>query len=141
MRKQKILFLCTGNTARSQMAEAWLRKYAGDRMEVYSAGLAPGTINPFTVSVMEQAGLDMSQHYSKSLKEYLGKVHFSYLITVCDKAEEKCPIFPGMGQRLFWPFEDPAAYQGSDEQRLAKFREVRDLIEEKLLNWLETTNA
>ena len=141
MRKPKVLFLCTGNTARSQMAEAWLRKYAGDRMEVYSAGLEPGTIHPFTVSVMEQAGLDMSKHYSKSLKEYLGKVHFSYLITVCDKAEEKCPIFPGMGQRLFWPFEDPAAYQGSDEQRLAKFRDVRDLIEEKLLNWLETTNA
>lgn len=141
MQKPKVLFLCTGNTARSQMAEAWLRKYAGDRMEAFSAGLVPGTIHPFTVSVMEQAGLDMSQQYSKSLKEYLGKVHFSYLITVCVKAEEKCPIFPSMGQRLFWPFEDPAAYQGTDEQRLAKFREIRDLIKDQVLSWLVSIDA
>ena len=141
MKKYKVLFLCTGNTARSQIGEAWLRKYAGDRMEVFSAGLEPGIIHPYTVQVMEEAGIDMSQYHSKSLKEYLGKIHFSFLITVCDKAEEKCPIFPGMGQRLFWPFEDPAAFQGSEIEKLTRFREVRDQIEKKVLAWLDTINS
>lgn len=130
--KPKVLFLCTGNTARSQMAEGFLRKYAGDRFEVFSAGLEPGVINPLTIQVMEEKGVDMAGHASKGLDKFLGKVHFAYLITVCSRADEKCPIFPGMGQRLHWPFEDPAALQGTQEEKLAKFRQVRDEIEAKV---------
>jgi arsenate reductase (thioredoxin) len=130
--KPKVLFLCTGNTARSQMAEGFLRKYAGDRFEIFSAGLKPGFINPLTIQVMEEKGVDMSSHYSKGLEQFLGKVHFAYLITVCSRADEECPIFPGMGQRLHWPFDDPAAFQGSPEEKLVKFRQVRDEIEAKV---------
>jgi arsenate reductase len=130
--KPKILFLCTGNSARSQMAEAFLRKYTGDRFEVYSAGLEPSLINPLTVRVMEEIGVDMTGYYAKGLDTFLGKVHFAYLITVCSRADEKCPIFPGMGQRLHWPFDDPAALQGSEGEKLVKFRQVRDEIEAKV---------
>ena len=130
--KPKVLFLCTGNSARSQMAEAFLRKYAGDRFEAYSAGLEPGMINPLTIQVMEECGVDMSGQHSKGLDTYLGKVNFAYLITVCSQADEKCPFFPGMGRRLHWFFEDPAAFQGEPEQKLAKFRKVRDEIEVKV---------
>jgi arsenate reductase len=132
MTKPKVLFLCTGNSARSQMAEGFLRQYAGDRFEVFSAGLEPGSINPLTIQVMEEKGVGMSGYYSKGLDHFLGKVHFAYLITVCSRADEKCPIFPGMGQRLHWPFEDPTAFQGSPEEKLAKFRQVRDEIEAKV---------
>ncbi len=137
MEKPRVLFLCTGNSCRSQMAEAFLRKYGGNQFEVYSAGLEPKPINPLTIRVMEEIGIDMSGQYSKLLAQYLGKVHFSYLITVCSKAEEKCPIFPGMGIRLHWPFEDPAAFEGSDEEKLAKFRQTRDMIDQKVQAWLE----
>ncbi len=134
-KKVKVLFLCTGNTARSQMAEGILNRYAGDRYEVFSAGLEPGTINPLTIKVMEEIGIDMSSHYSKGLDLFLGKVHFGYLITVCDRADQKCPIFPGMGVRMHWPFEDPAAFQGTETEKLAKFRQVRDQIEQKIIVW------
>jgi arsenate reductase len=137
MTKPRVLFLCTGNSARSQMAEAFLRKYAGERFEVYSAGLEPSVINPLTVQVMGEVGVDMSEHYAKPLTIYLGKMHFGYLITVCSRADEKCPVFPGMGQRLHWPFDDPAAAEGSAEQRLAIFRRVRDEIEQKVKEWVE----
>jgi arsenate reductase (thioredoxin) len=136
MTKSRVLFLCTGNSARSQMAEAFLRKYAGERFEVYSAGLEPSVINPLTVQVMEEIGVDMSEHYAKPLTIYLGEIHFGYLITVCSRADEKCPVFPGMGQRLHWPFDDPAAVEGSTEQRLAVFRRVRDEIEQKVKEWV-----
>jgi len=136
--KPKVLFLCSGNSARSQMAEAFLRKYGGDRFEVYSAGLEPSVVNPFTIQVMEEIGIDMSAHRSKSLLEYMGKEHFGYLITVCDRADKKCPIFPGMGVRLHWPFNDPAAVNGADTDKLAIFRQVRDQIELKVLEWLKT---
>lgn len=135
MTKPRVLFLCTGNSARSQMAEAFLRKYAGDRFEVHSAGLEPSALNPLTVKVMEEAGIDMSGHFAKPLTTYLGKTHFAYLITVCSRADEKCPIFPGMGQRLHWPFEDPAAATGTEAERLAVFREVREEIEQKVKEW------
>jgi arsenate reductase (thioredoxin) len=135
-KKAKVLFLCTGNTARSQMAEGLLNRYAGDRYEVFSAGLEPGTINPLTIKVMEEIRIDMSSHYSKGLNLFLGKVHFGYLITVCDRADQKCPIFPGMGVRMYWPFEDPAAFTGDEAEKLAKFRQVRDQIEQKVLDWL-----
>lgn len=134
--KPKVLFLCTHNSARSQMAEAFLKKYAGDRFEVYSAGLEPTTVHPYAKQVMEEIGISMEGHYAKSIQPWLGQVHFSYLITVCAKAEEKCPIFPGMGQRLFWPFDDPAAFEGGEEEKLNKFRQVRDQIEQRVREWL-----
>ena len=136
MDKPRVLFLCTGNSTRSQMAEAFLRKYAGDQFEVHSAGIDPSVINPYTVKVLEEVGINTSKQYAKSLDTYSGKIHFSYLITVCSNAEERCPIFPGMGTRLHWPFEDAAEFEGSDEEITAKFREVRDQIEEKIKHWL-----
>ncbi len=137
MSKARVLFLCTGNSARSQMAEALLRKYAGDHFEVYSAGLEPKGLNPYTVKVLDEIGVDTSQHYSKTLDTFMGKVHFGYLITVCSNAEENCPVFPGMGVRMHWPFEDPAAFVGSEEETLQKFREVRDQIDARVREWLK----
>jgi arsenate reductase len=140
MQKQRVLFLCTGNSARSQMAEAILRKYGGDRFEVYSAGLEPEGIHPFTIQVMKERGYDLSAQYSKGVGEYLGKVLLQTLITLCDDAEKNCPtVWPGVNTRLHWAFEDPAAGQGTDEQKLAKFREVRDLVEKRVEAWLATT--
>jgi len=137
MSKSRVLFLCTGNSARSQMAEALLRKYAGDHFEVYSAGLEPKGLNPYTVKVLEEIGVDTSQHYSKTLENFMGRVHFGYLITVCSNAEENCPVFPGMGMRMHWPFEDPAAFVGNEEETLQKFREVRDQIDARIREWLK----
>ena len=135
--KTRVLFLCTGNSARSQMAEAWLRHYAGDQFEAYSAGLEPKGLNPFTVRVMEEIGIPLTGQYSKDVREYMGKLHFGYLITVCANAEEKCPTtFPGVGQRMHWAFDDPAAVEGTEEEQLAKFREVRDQIDRRIREWL-----
>jgi len=136
--KAKVLFLCTGNSARSQMAEAFLRKYGGDEFEAYSAGLEPKGINPYTERVMEEVGVGLSGQYSKDIREYMGKVHFAYVITLCDNAEANCPTtFPGISQRLHWSFEDPVAFVGSEDEKLAKFREVRDRIEQRIKEWLE----
>ncbi|HVO66560.1 MAG TPA: arsenate reductase ArsC [Syntrophales bacterium] len=137
MSKAKVLFMCTGNSARSQMAEALLRKYAGDRFDVYSAGLEPKGINPYTKKVMQEIGISLEGHYAKHVGEYMGKHNFGYLITVCSEAEEKCPAtFPGVSYRLHWYFEDPAAFIGSDEEILQKFREVRDRIDQQIKKWL-----
>jgi len=137
MNKQKILFLCTGNSARSQMAEAFVRKYANDRFEVYSAGLEPKGLNPLTVKVMDEVGIDVSGQASKGVDIYLGKVLFQYLVTVCDDADKNCPTaWPGINTRMHWSFPDPAAAEGSEEEKLAKFREVRDLIETRVKDWL-----
>ncbi|NPV07392.1 MAG: arsenate reductase ArsC [Anaerolineae bacterium] len=141
MPKPKVLFLCTGNTARSQMAEAFLRRYADDRFDVYSAGLEPQEISPYARLVMEEVGVSLEGQYSKGLAQYLGREHFGYLITVCQQAEAACPIFPGVGKRLYWPFEDPVAFEGSEEEKLAKFREVRDQIERRILEWLRELDA
>jgi len=136
-RKTRVLFLCTGNTARSQMAEAFLREYTDDRFEAYSAGLEPSVINPNVRRVMEEIGLDLRGQYSKDVAKYMGKKHFGYLITVCANAEKRCPsVFPGLGQRLHWPFEDPAAFEGPEEEKLEKFREVRDQIDQRIRAWL-----
>lgn len=133
----RILFLCTGNSARSQMAEAFLRRMGKGQFEAFSAGLEPKGLNPFTVRVMEEIGFDMSGHRSKGVNEYLDKQHFQYLITVCDDAEKKCPsVWPGVNHRLHWSFEDPAAFEGSEEEKLAKFRQVRVQIQEKVRAWL-----
>jgi arsenate reductase len=135
--KSKVIFLCTGNSARSQMAEAFTRKYAGDRFEVHSAGLDPKGINPYTIRVMAEIGLNLEGQSSKSVSEYLGKVHFAYLFTVCGHAEENCPrIFLTQGKHTHWDFEDPAEFKGSEEAKLAKFREVRDQIDQRIQHWL-----
>ncbi|MEW6352514.1 MAG: arsenate reductase ArsC [Thermodesulfobacteriota bacterium] len=139
MSTQKVLFLCTGNSARSQMAEAFLRKYAAERFDVSSAGLEPKDLNPFARQAMEELGIDMTGHFSKSLDEFLDKGDFDYLITVCDHAAANCPFFPGSGTRLHWSFEDPASFEGTDEEKLAKFREVRDLIKDRIIVWLAET--
>jgi arsenate reductase len=135
--RTRVLFLCTGNSARSQMAEAYLRVHGGDRFEVHSAGLEPKGINPYTRQVLAEVGIDMAGQTSKDLRVYLGKMHFGYLITVCGNAEERCPIFPGVATRLYWPFDDPAAVEGTDEEKLAAFRRVRDAIEARILAWLD----
>ncbi len=136
MGKTRVLFLCTGNSARSQMAEAFLRTFAGDEYEAYSAGLEPRGINPLTIAVMKERGIDISGQRSKGLHEYLGRQHFGVLITVCDRAEKECPIFPGVGTRLHWSLPDPSAVQGTEEERLAAFRDVRDAVEQRLCEWL-----
>ena len=136
-RKPKVIFLCTGNSARSQMAEAFLRKYAGDRFEAYSAGLDPKGINPFTVRTMEEVGISLEGQHSKSVGDYLGKEHFTYLFTVCGHAEENCPrTFLSSGIHTHWDFEDPAAFEGTDEEKLQKFTEIRDLIDQRIQAWL-----
>jgi arsenate reductase len=135
--KTKVLFLCTGNSARSQMAEALLRRHCADLFEVYSAGLAPREIHPYTRQVLAEIGMDMTGQYAKDLGVYMGRMHFGYVITVCSRAEKECPIFPGMGIRLYWPFDDPAAATGSAEEVLAVFRRVRDEIEARVIAWLQ----
>ena len=138
MAKPKVLFLCKWNRARSQMAEAFLEQAAGDRFEVFSAGLGVDAIHPLTVQVMAERGIDLSERVAKGVKEYLGKENFAYIITVCDAAEPDCPTFPGvMSTRLNWPFPDPLEGPLPDAERLVKFRQVRDAIEARVLAWLE----
>ncbi len=142
MHKLRVLFLCTGNSARSQMAEAFLRNYAGEHFDVYSAGLEPkGYILPDVLTVMQERGLDMSEQTSKSVSEYLGKIHFSHVITVCGDAEENCPtVFLNMGIHEHWPFDDPAKFEGEDEERLALTRRVRDQIDARVKEWVKSQN-
>lgn len=136
--KTKVLFLCTGNSARSQMAEAYLRHYAGDRYEAHSAGLDPKGINPYTMRVMEEVRISLDEQSSKSVSTYLGRINFGWLITVCSHAEENCPrTFLGVSHRIHWnDLEDPVAYAGSDEERLQVFRTVRDQIDNHVQAWL-----
>jgi arsenate reductase (thioredoxin) len=137
VKRTKVLFLCTGNSARSQMAEAFLRQRAGDRFEVHSAGLEARGINPYTVRVMEELGYDLGEQRSKDFTEYLGKQHFGYLITVCVQAEERCPsTFLGVSRRIHWPIDDPAAFEGSEEEILGQFRRARDEIAAHVEAWL-----
>jgi arsenate reductase len=137
MSKQRVLFLCTGNSARSQMAEAFLRKYGGSYFDPHSAGLEPKGVNPLTIKAMDEVGIDISNQTSKGIETYLGKVLFQYLITVCDDADQNCPtVWPGVNTRLHWSFEDPARFEGTEEETLAKFREVRDLIDNQIKVWM-----
>jgi arsenate reductase len=139
MRKQKVLFLCTQNSARSQMAEGFLREHGGDRFVVYSAGCRVGDeIHPYAVEAMEEVGIDISDQYPKGLRTYMGKIGFNYLIIVCARAEQDCPkTFPGVGTRLVWVFDDPRGEDVPEEERWEKFQEIRDEIEQKIRNWLE----
>lgn len=127
MNKPKVLFLCTGNSARSQMAEGYLRHILGDRFEAMSAGIEPKELNPLAVEVMGAIGIDISQQISKNVVTLLG-LHVPYVITVCDDAKERCPIFPGTWKFLHRSFEDPAQAEGTREEKLAVFRRVRDEI-------------
>ena len=129
--KERVLILCTGNSARSQMAESLLRHDAGGQFEVESAGTKPGIVRPEAISVMRELGVDISGHRSKHVNEFDGE-RFDYVITVCDNANESCPVFPGAVKRLHKSFEDPAAVNGSEEERLAAFRRVRDELREYL---------
>lgn len=137
MNKTRVIFLCTGNSARSQMAETFLKEYASDEFEVYSAGLEVQGIHKYTKQVMQEVGIDISEQYSKPLNKYLGKKHFGIIITVCEKAEKECPIFPGVSTRLYWPFDDPRATEGAEEERLQRFREIRDQIEVKIKEFIK----
>lgn len=137
MVKQVVLFVCTGNSARSQIAEALLRRRAGYRFDVYSAGLEAQGVNPYTIRVLEEIGVDTSAHTSDRIFDYIGKLAPDYLITVCSHAEKNCPhVWPGATTRLHWPFDDPAAVGGSDERRLAAFRSARGEIEKRVVQWL-----
>ena len=133
--RKRVLILCTGNSARSQMAEGLLRAMAGDRVEVASAGVSPSHVRSEAIEVMREIGIDISQHRSKSVDEFSGD-RFDYVITVCDNAREQCPIFAGDVQRIHWSFDDPAAAQGDESVRLRVFRRVRDEIKGRLQEWL-----
>jgi len=141
MAKPKVLFLCVHNSARSQMAEAFLNKYS-DNFEVVSAGLEAGNLNPFVVEVMKEVGIDISNNKTKSAFDlYKQNFLFSYVITVCDrKAAERCPVFPGVTARLHWPFDDPSKFTGSKDEILVKTRLVRDAIESKVKAFIEEVN-
>lgn len=127
MAKPRVLFLCTGNSARSQMAEGLLREMAGDRFEVLSAGTNPVGVNPLAIEAMQEIGIDISKHRSKNVTEFLGKP-IEYVVTVCDRAKESCPIFPGTYKFLSWSLDDPAAVGGTKEEKLLAFRGIRDQI-------------
>lgn len=131
MNKEKVLILCTGNSARSQMAEGLLRHIAGDRFDVQSAGTVASFVRPQAIAVMAEIGIDISKHRSKCLDEFLEE-SFDYVITVCDNARESCPIFPGRAERLHWSFDDPAEATGDQESQLKLFRRVRDEINARL---------
>ena len=135
--KKKVLFVCIHNSARSQMAEAFLNQFCGKEFEACSAGIEPGSLNPIVVEVMKEAGIDISGNRTKSVADMLKSSKlFAYVITVCDEASaERCPIFPGVTTRLHWGFPDPSGFQGTREEKLAKTREVRDAIKAKIEQW------
>ena len=139
-KRKRVLILCTGNSARSQMAEGLLRHLAGDHFEVASAGVAPTHVRPEAVAVMNEIGIDISQHYSKSVDAFAGQ-EFDFVITVCDNANEQCPIFPANTKRLHWSFEDPAAAEGDEQARLAVFRRVRDEIHQRLRLFIDDAGS
>jgi arsenate reductase len=137
MKKKNVLFVCIHNSARSQMAEAFLNQICGEEFEAHSAGIEPGKMNPIVVEAMQEIGIDISGHQTKGVFDFIksGKM-FAYVITVCDETSaERCPIFPGVTTRLHWGFPDPSSFQGTREEKLAKTCEVRDAIKEKIEAW------
>ncbi len=129
--KRRVLFICTHNSARSQMAEGFLRHIAGDRFDVYSAGTEATLVRPEAIAVMNEIGVDISGQTSKTLQRYLGD-QWDYVITVCDDANESCPVFPGTSDRSHWSFPDPSKATGTDAERLAVYRDVRDQIARRM---------
>lgn|ERR1051325_3715845 len=137
--KTKVLFLCIHNSARSQMAEAYLKKLGGEKYEVESAGLEAGKLNPFAVEVMKEDGIDISRNQTKDVFDFFkqGRL-YNYVITVCDEASAaKCPIFPGIHKKINWSFEDPSALTGSDEDKLARTRAIRDKIKAAVISFID----
>jgi arsenate reductase len=134
---KKVLFLCTGNSARSQMAEGWMRFLGQDDWKVWSAGIFPSYVHPLAIRAMEEIGIDISGQTSKSTDQFLNE-EFDYIITLCDHAAMACPVFPGQRKRIHWPFEDPAGAIGTIEERMAVFRRVRDEIKSKIEEFLKT---
>ncbi len=132
MRKKRVLFICTHNSCRSQMAEGMLRDFYRDYYEVYSAGTEPAGVDPYSIRVMSEVGIDISSQRSKSVDEFLGQ-DFDYVITVCDSAKKTCPVFSGTHKKVHWNLEDPAKAQGNEEERLKVFRDVRDQIKERII--------
>ncbi|HKO59531.1 MAG TPA: arsenate reductase ArsC [Pyrinomonadaceae bacterium] len=132
------MILCTGNSARSQMAEGLLRNDAGDRFEVSSAGVEPTQVRPLAIKAMNEIGIDISSHRSKSVDEF-NRQNFDYVITVCDNANQQCPMFPGTTKRIHWSIEDPAAAVGNEEEQLKVFQRVRDELREKLREFAQQT--
>lgn len=135
MKKQRVLIVCTGNSARSQIAEGLLRHEAGERFEVYSAGTQPTQVRSEAVAVMRELGIDISVHRSKPVAEFVGR-EFEFVITVCNRAREECPVFSGAPERLHWPFEDPATFVQDGEERLRAFRSLRDRIHARVMVFL-----
>ena len=138
--KRKVLFLCTGNSCRSQMAEGWLRHLAGEQFDVVSAGTHPVGLNPFAVTVMLERQVDISNHVSERVDPYLQQ-RFDYVITVCDHAQEACPTFPGVSRVLHWNFEDPAKAEGTYDQQLVVFRKIRDQIADRIRQFISEGRA
>ena len=139
MDKKKVLFVCIHNSARSQMAEAFLNLLAGDRFEAESAGLEPAALNPLVVEVMKEVGIDISENRTKGVFEFIkaGKL-FNYVITVCDETSgNRCPIFPGYTKRLHWNFPDPSALAGTDDEKLQETRKIRDEIRARIEVWIK----
>jgi len=137
--KKRVLFLCTGNVARSQMAEGLLRDMAGDRFEVSSGGLIPSYVRPNTIAVMKEIGIDISHHRSKSLNEFID-TSFDYVITVCDHASQHCPVFPGPAKRIHWSIKDPVVI-GDDRAQLEAFRHARDDLRERIADFIRQQKA
>jgi arsenate reductase len=139
-KKKRVLFICVHNSGRSQMAEAFLSESAGDRFDVESAGLEPREINKLVIEVMEEMNIDISENTSDSIFDFYkeGRL-YDFVISVCDESiESQCPIFPGITQRLHWPFPDPSSVVGSDEEKLSKVRKIRDDIHNRIMTWLNT---
>jgi arsenate reductase len=143
MQKARVLFVCIHNSARSQMAEAWLNQLYGDRFEAESAGLEPGTLNPLAVQVMAEEGIDISQKGTRDVfAVYRSGRLYRYVVTVCDEtAAERCPVFPGVAERLHWGFPDPSRVQGSAEEKLAQVRAIRDQIRRRIEEWAAPATA
>ena len=143
MEKIKVLFVCVHNSARSQMAEAFLNNIAGNRFAAESAGLEPGTLNPLVVKAMQETAINISQNETNDVFEYFkqGRL-YSYVITVCDETSgERCPLFPGFAKRIAWTFDDPSSLAGTEEEKMEKVRVIRDEIKEKILHFIEEVNS
>lgn len=140
MEKRRVIFICIHNSARSQIAQGFLLKYAKDRFEVESAGIEAGTLNPLVVRAMEEVGVSMEGHFAKKIDSILAQENFfDVVITVCDETSaERCPMFPGDHTRIHWSFPDPSALSGTDEEKMKGIREIRDSIEKKILEWIKT---
>lgn len=135
--KNKVLILCTGNSARSQMAEGFMREMGGNNFEVASAGVSPTQVRPEAVEVMKEIGIDISQHFSKDVDRFVADT-FDYVITVCDNANEHCPIFPGQAKRIHWSFSDPAQVEGDEATKLSAFRNIRDQIKQRIATFIDS---